>query len=91
MIYKTLYYKGNPNAEYQYRKGVWYKRRRGSNNPWIPLDSSGQKLLQDEYGKRPMIFFYDTTTILLGGAILAYAGYYFYTKIWKQSGGLPKI
>ena len=90
MIYKTLYYKGNPSAEYQYRKGVWYKRKRGSNSQWYPLDSNGQKLLQGEYGSRPMVFFYEPTFLLVAAAGLAVGGWYFYTKVWKQRSGLSK-
>jgi hypothetical protein len=85
MLYKTLYLKANPNAEYQRRNGVWWKRKIGTKEMWYKVDTKGQQVLNNVYqGKSPL--FYYSNTALLGGVIcVAFIGY----AVLRKQKGLP--
>lgn len=80
LLYKTLYYKGNPDAEYQYRGGgKWYKRKKGSKGGWYAVESDKLSVLNDAFAGEKMFFNYSRTAIV-GGALLIGAAAYFMVK-----------
>lgn len=90
MLYKTLFLKNNPNAEYQRRKGVWYKRPIGSKQMWYKVDSNGQQVLSNVFQGKNALFFYSNTAIVGGALLIGLAGYMF----WRKRQGLsllPKL
>jgi hypothetical protein len=84
MLYKTLYFKGNPSAEYQKRGGVWYKRPLGSREVWYKLDPKGSDILNNAYiGKNPL-YFYSNTVLIGGVALIGALGYLAYKRYGKR-------
>jgi hypothetical protein len=80
MIYKTLYLKNNPNAEYQRRNGVWYKRKIGSKEMWYKVEQNGQQTLNNVYQGKSPLFFYSNLSLFAGALVLGYIGYWAYKK-----------
>ena len=80
MLYKTLYLKGNPNAEYQNRNGVWYKRAIGSKEAWYKLDPKGADILRNAYQGKNTLYFYSNTVLIGGVALVGVLGYLAYKK-----------
>ena len=78
-LYKTLYFKDNPDAEYQYRGiGKWYKRKKGSDQKWYKVDSDQIKYLQNYFKDNGRFFNYSTVAkvggllVLLTTAVVVY-------------------
>jgi hypothetical protein len=89
-LYKTLYYKDNPDAEYQYRGiGKWYKRKKGSDQKWYKVDSDQIKYLQS-YFKNNGHFFNYSATAKIGGIVVLVATLYFVNKKYDLIGKLIK-
>jgi hypothetical protein len=87
MLYKTLYLKANPNAEYQRRGGVWYKRKIASREAWFKVDPKGADILSNAYmGKNPL-YFYSNTVLIGGVALIGAIGYLAY----KRYGTRPMV
>jgi hypothetical protein len=42
----------NPNAEYQKRGKIWYKRNKGSKDAWVKVESTYNKYLDETFGVR---------------------------------------
>ena len=79
IFYKKLSYPDNPNAEYQRRKGVWYKRKKGSNEQWYRVQDDQVKWLNSYYEKKGKMYFFNDTFII--GAVIGLGlGYYIYLK-----------
>jgi len=78
-FYKTLNYQSNPNAEYQRRKGVWYKRKKDSRDEWYIVPKEQSQWLEKHFESRKPIYFYNSK-LFLGSAALLVLGYYIYLK-----------
>ena len=66
-LYKTLYYKDNADAEYQYRgNGNWYKRKKGSKQEWYKVNADQVKYLENNF-KGSGRFYNYSTVAKLGG------------------------
>jgi hypothetical protein len=85
MIYKTLYLKGNPNAEYQKRNSVWYKRAIGSKEAWYKVDQKGSNMLNNAYKSKSFIYFYSNVALFGGVVITSVLGYLAYRKLSKRT------
>jgi hypothetical protein len=88
MIYKTFYLTNNPSQEYQYQKGIWVKRNRGSKQRFYAVDSNGQNVLNNLYKPKNNIqhfWMYSTTakTVFAIGALVG--GLYLYRNYSKKS------
>lgn len=69
-LYKTLYFKDNPDAEYQYRgNGNWYKRKKGSKQDWYKVNSDQVKNLET-YFKGSSRFYNYSTIAKVGGVLV---------------------
>jgi hypothetical protein len=87
-IYQTLYLPANPNAEYNRRGGRWYKRLKGSQEPFAPVEANNQKYVEAYFKDYPM--FYPYTTMTKIGGVLA-IGILAYAIIKIRKNGFPKI
>lgn len=84
MLYKIFYLKDNPQAEYQKRGGIWYKRKIGSREAFYKVDANGQKVLNNVYPQKNPLYFY-SNKVLIGGALLVgILGYVAYKKFAKR-------
>jgi hypothetical protein len=83
MIYKTFSFPENPNAEYQFRSGNWYKRSKGSKDKFFVVDKNGQKKLNDYFTKKGLLFSYSTSLKVIVGLTLALVGFKFYQSFKK--------
>lgn len=90
MLYKTLYLNNNPNAEYQRRNGLWFKRAIGSKEMWRKVDGSGQQVLNNAYQGKNALFFYSNTALLGGALAIGLVGLMIYRKR-KGLSLLPKF
>ena len=90
MLYKTLYLNANPNAEYQRRKGTWFKRAIGSKEMWRKVDRNGQNVLNNVYAGKNALFFYSNTALLLGASAIGLVAFMYYRKS-KGLSLLPKF
>ena len=79
-MYKTLYLQGNPNFEYQKRKGVWFRRPIGTKDVWSKPDANGVKVLNEVFANKPAIFFYSKNVFIGGVVLLGIVGYYIYSS-----------
>jgi hypothetical protein len=87
-LYRTLYFKDNPDAEYQYRGiGRWYKRKKDSNQEWYKVDREQQKYLQSYFKDSGRFFNYSTTAKLGALLIVGVVSYY----VIKKYGVLSKL
>lgn len=87
MLYKTLYLANNPNAEYQRRGAVWFKRPIGSKQMWIKVDANGQQVLNNVYQGKNALFFYSNTALIGGALLIGLAGYMY----WRKRQGLTLL
>lgn len=78
-LYKTLYFKGNSDAEYQYRgNGNWYKRKKGSKEDWYKVNADQTKNLESYFKDSGRFYNYSTIAkvggilVLLSAAIVVY-------------------
>lgn len=79
-LYQTLYFKDNPDAEYQYRGlGKWYKRKKGSNQKWYKVDASQIDNLKRAFAGNGRFFNYSTAA-KVGGIVVLAATLYFVNK-----------
>ena len=74
-IYQTLYYPDNTAAEYNKRGKIWYKRAKGSDDQFLPVDSSKNKYLDAYFKKFPMFYQYTTMTKVAGVLSVVLVGY----------------
>ena len=88
-LYKTLYYKGNPDAEYQFRTSGWYKRKKGSKEKWYPVEADKVDILF-RYLKGRAFFNYSATA-KIGTVLLLGVGVYFLNKKYDLFGRLKNI
>jgi hypothetical protein len=89
MLYKTLYLKGNPYAEYQKRNGVWYKRAIGSSESWYRVDAKGSDIMNNAYQNKNEIYFYSNLVVYGGVALIGVLGYLAYKKYGNRMS--PKL
>ena len=89
-IYKTIYFAGNPKAEYQKRGKDWYKRARGSKNDFYIVDPDGSKTLDKAYASKGSLYFYSDTFKVGVGLVLGGIAYFLYKRTMKQVGGDKK-
>lgn len=87
-IYQTLYLPANPNAEYIKRGNVWFKRFKGSDAPFFPVDATNQKYVEAYFKNYPMFYKY-TTMAKIGGVVAI--GILAYAIIKMQKNGFSKI
>lgn len=87
MLYTTLYFPGNKNAEYQKRGKSWFKRKKGSSENWYQVNPDSRKYLNDHFKDAPFLYQYSTPA-KVGGAVILVAGIYF---AYKKLYGLQKI
>jgi hypothetical protein len=80
MLYKTLYLANNPNAEYQRRNGVWFKRPIGTKQIWVKVNTEGQRILSNVYKDKNALFYYSNTALILGVSAIGLLGYMYYRK-----------
>ena len=76
-IYVTYYNNPkNATAEYQKRKGTWYKRKKDSNDPWTKVETKYNKYLNDTFkvklysNVRPLYRFGIPAVALLGSYLI---------------------
>lgn len=81
MIYKVFSFPENPDAEYQYKKGNWYKRKRGSKDKFFVVDKDGQKKLNNYFNVKGMLFSYSTGFKVVSGLTLLIIGYTIYKQV----------
>jgi hypothetical protein len=87
-IYQTLYLPANANAEYNRRGGKWFKRIKGSQNPFLPVAPENQKFVEQYFNDFPMFYQY-TTMAKIGGALAI--GGLVYAIIKYRQNGFPKL
>lgn len=80
IIYKTLYYPFSPNLEYQQRKGVFYRRKKGSKNDWVVCDKSSQRILTEHFINNPPYYNINNSFKLAVILTTVYVGYKIYSK-----------
>lgn len=68
-IYQTLYFPDNSGAEYNKRGKRWFKRAKGSDSKFYPVELSKQQYLDDYFKKFPR--FYQYTTLAKVGGVMA--------------------
>ncbi len=83
MLYKTIYFSGNPSAEYQKRGGVWYKRTLGSREVWYKVDPKGAGVLNNAYKSKNPLYYYSNTVLIGGVALIGALGYLAYKRYGK--------
>jgi hypothetical protein len=71
-IYKTLYNADNTAAEYQKRGKDWFKRKKGSEEPWKKVESKYYANLNAQYKKSGFLYNYTTASKIIAGTLLAF-------------------
>ena len=87
-IYQTLYFPANPNAEYNRRGGKWFKRLKGSQEPFLPVAPENQKYVEQYFKDFPMLYQY-TTMAKIGGVLAI--GVLVYGIMQYRKNGLSKL
>lgn len=75
-IYQTLYYSGNKDAEYQRRGKKWFKRRKGSEDNWVPVAKENQKYLDAYFKDYGLLYNINANTKFIGVLGIALLGYF---------------
>ena len=70
MIYQTFHLQQNPQAEYQRRGGIWYKRRIGTNDPFEPVADKNQQYMESYFSKRYGFLFQYSNQAKIGAVVL---------------------
>jgi hypothetical protein len=68
-IYQTLYISDNPAAEYQKRGKTWFKRKKGSDEPWKKVESKYYANLNSKY-KGSFLYNYTMTTKVVAATLI---------------------
>ena len=82
-VYKTLYFSGNPNAEYQKRSGKWYKRKKSSTDNWELVDKQHWASLEKE-NKQGILFNITSPVKIIAVVGVVGLSYYFYKRYLKK-------
>jgi hypothetical protein len=90
-IYKTIYYSGNPKAEYQKRGNQWFKRVRGAKTEFYLVDVNGSKVLDKAYATKGSLYFYSDTFKLGAGLAVAGIFYFLYKRASNKVKGNAKL
>ena len=75
MIYKTFQYPENPEYNYKFKNGNWYKRKKGSKSDYYVVDADGQKKLNAYFTDKGMFFNYSLGLKALVGVSALVIGY----------------
>jgi hypothetical protein len=86
MIYQTFHLEQNPQAEYQRRQGVWYKRGIGSSDVFVPVAKENQKFMESYFSKRYGFLYQYSNSAKIGAVALVGLGIYAYIKYIKKRG-----
>jgi hypothetical protein len=78
-LYKTLTYPDNPDAEYQRRKGVWYKRKKNSKGEWYLVTKDKVGIIERYFENRKPLYFYNDKLLITSVALLGLT-YFIYLK-----------
>ena len=89
-LYKTIYFSGNPKAEYQKRGDQWFKRAKGAKTDFNLVDVDGSKTLDKAYATKSKLYFYSDTFKVGVGLAVAGIVYFLYRRATKQIKGNPK-
>ena len=87
MLYTTLYFPGNKNAEYQKRGKSWFKRKKGSSENWYQVNLDSWKYLDDHFKDAPFLFQYSKAA-KIGGSLVLIAGIFY---AFKKFYGVQKL
>jgi len=90
-LYKTIYFSGNPKAEYQKRGNQWFKRVRGAKTEFYLVEADGSKVLDKAYATKGSLYFYSDTFKVGAGLAIAGLFYFLYRKASKKVKGNSKL